>query len=151
MLLGRHKREYRGQKSYCEDDDEQSDPVQLRRIGNTVEGVLKGTVEFQQLMSRIVSSPPSASVKQPQISLNNEISESNTVLEILAEDCLGFAYSVAQCLAGLGLNIAFAKLSTEKTMVFDVFYLTGSAGEKLPEERWDEIIMTLEGALQVRV
>ncbi len=125
-----------------------ADPPRLRRIGNTVEGVLKGTVAFDELVSRINSRPLAPAPKSPQISLNNEISDTCTVLEILASDRLGFVYSVAKCLTSLGLNIAFAKISTEKTMVFDVFYLTDAAGRKLEESRWDEIIATVETATQ---
>ena len=126
-----------------------SDPIHLRHIGNTVEGVLKETVPFGELVTRIHARPPAPALKQPQISLNNEISEGCTVLEVLAEDRLGFAYSVANCLTSLGLNIVFAKLSTEKTMAFDVFYMTDSAGGKLPESRWDPVIASLEEALQM--
>ena len=126
-----------------------SDPVQLRRIRNTVEGVLGGTVSFQELVSRIHARPPAPVLKQPQISLNNEISESCTVLEVLAEDRLGFVYSIANCLTSLGLNIVFAKLSTEKAMAFDVFYLTDSAGRKLPESRLEGVLATLEEALRM--
>src|ERR1035437_10923540 len=47
-----------------------SDPIQLRRIGNTVEGVLKETVSFGELVSRIHARPPAPARQQPQISLN---------------------------------------------------------------------------------
>jgi [protein-PII] uridylyltransferase len=125
-----------------------ADPAKLRRIGSTVEGVLKGTVPFEDLVARISVRPLAPALKSPQIILNNEISDRSTVLEILAEDRLGFAYSVAKCLTSLGLNIAFAKLSTEKTMVFDVFYLTDSSGRKLDESRWDEVIAALKTATE---
>jgi [protein-PII] uridylyltransferase len=110
---------------------------------------LKGIVNFDELVSRIGAGTRAPAPKRPHLSLNNEISETCTVLEVLAEDRLGFAYSVAKCLTSLGLNILFAKLSTEKTMVFDVFYVTDSEGHKLPEERWDEIIPALESALHI--
>ena len=125
-----------------------SDPVQLRRIKTTLEGVLKGTTSFEELVGRIDARPQAASLKRPQISLNNDISDSCTVLEILAEDRLGFVYSIAKCLTDLGLNIVFAKLSTEKTKVFDVFYLTDSTGHKLPETRWNDVSSALETALE---
>ena len=125
-----------------------ADPPRLRRIANTIEGVLKGSVNFDELVGRIHSRPLAPALKRTQINLNNEISESCTVLEMLAGDRLGFVYSVAKCLSSLGLNIAFAKLSTEKTMVFDVFYLTDSAGRKLDESRFDEVIQTVKTATE---
>lgn len=124
-----------------------SDPSRLRRIGTTVEGVLRGTIEFEEIVRRIGTRPRGPATKRPQLSLNNEISESSTVLEVLAEDRLGLAYAMAGCLSGLGLDIAFAKLATEKTMAFDVFYLTDSQGEKLPPSRWPEVLSRLEAAL----
>ena len=126
-----------------------SDPAQLRRIGTTVEGVLKGTLQFEELTARIRTEPLGPATKRPQLSLNNEISENCTVLEVLAPDRLGLAYSIGRCLTGLGLNIAFAKLSTEKTMAFDVFYLTDSHGGKLPEDRWEAVLSNLHQALQL--
>ncbi len=71
------------------------------------------------------------------------------MLEVLAEDRLGFAFSVAKCLMSLHLDIVFAKLSTEKAMAFDVFYLKDTAGNKLSESRWDEVGSQLETALQI--
>ena len=124
-----------------------SDPPRLRRIQNTVEGVLKGTLSFEELIGRINSKRMAPTHRRPQIVLNNEISEECTVLEVLAEDRLGFAFSVAKCLTRLGLDIVFAKLSTEKTMAFDVFYLKDAAGGKLPESRWKEVGSQLITAL----
>ena len=126
-----------------------SDPGQLRRIGTTVEGVLQGTLDFEEITARIGGEPMGPVTKRPQLSFNNEVSESCTVLEVLAEDRLGLAYSMARCLTGLGLNIVFAKLATEKTMAFDVFYLTDSAGGKLAEARWGEVLSELETALHL--
>jgi [protein-PII] uridylyltransferase len=125
------------------------DPGRLRRIGNMVEGVLRGSVSFDEIVARIDARPLAPALKPPKLTLSNDVSETCTVMEVLAEDRLGFAYSVAKCLTSLGFNIAVAKLATEKTMAFDVFYLTDSSGGKLPEERWDEVHAELEKALLI--
>jgi [protein-PII] uridylyltransferase len=114
-----------------------------------LEGVLAGSRPFDDIVSRIDARPLAPALKAPKITLNNDISESCTVLEILAEDRLGFAYSVAKCLSGLGLEIVFAKLATEKTMAFDVFYLTDAKGKKVPEEQWESLLVRIEEALQM--
>jgi [protein-PII] uridylyltransferase len=88
-------------------------------------------------------------IKRPQLSLNNEISEDCTVLEVLAPDRLGLLYSLARCLTRLGLNIAFAKIATEKTMAFDVFYLTDPVNGKLPEDCWETVLAAVGNALQL--
>ena len=126
-----------------------SDPARLRRIKTTVEGVVNGTVDFKALTRRIRPEPLGPALKRPDLSLNNEISEHCTVLEVLAPDRLGLLYSLASCLNRLGLNIAFAKLATEKTMAFDVFYLNDPVTGKLAEERWHEILATVGQVLQL--
>ena len=126
-----------------------SDPARLRRIQSTVEGVIAGTTDFKALTSRIRPEPLGPVLKRPQLSLNNEISERCTVLEVLAPDRLGLLYSLASCLNRLGLNIAFAKLATEKTMAFDVFYLTDPSTGKLTEDRWEDVFAAVDQVLQV--
>jgi [protein-PII] uridylyltransferase len=124
------------------------DAPRLRRIGSTVEGVLRGTISMDEMVARINSRPAAPSEKPTVITFNNEISDRCTVMEILADDRLGFVYRVARCLSGLGLNIVFAKLATEKTRIFDAFYLTDGAGGKLPEHNWKYITAALEYVTQ---
>jgi UTP:GlnB (protein PII) uridylyltransferase len=69
-------------------------------------------------------------------------------LEVLAPDRLGLLYSLASSLNRLGLNIAFAKLATEKAMAFDVFYLTDPSTGKIAEDRWDDILSAIDQVLQ---
>ena len=126
-----------------------SDPARLRRIKSTVEGVIAGTNDFKALTSRIRPEPLGPALKRPQLSLNNEISEHCTVLEVLAPDRLGLLYSLAGCLNRLGLNIAFAKLATEKAMAFDVFYLTDPSTGKLTEDRWEDVFSAIDTVLQL--
>ena len=49
-----------------------------------------------------------------------------------ASDRLGLAYKIASTLSSLNLDIAFAKVATEKHLALDIFYVTDAAGEKLP-------------------
>jgi [protein-PII] uridylyltransferase len=125
------------------------DPARLRRIRSVMEGVLTGEIPFADVVARIDGRRLAPAHKSPQISLNNEISERCTVLEVLAEDRLGFAYSIAHCLTELGLDIVFAKLATEKMMAFDVFYLKEACGGKIPPTRWPEVLARLQKALQI--
>ena len=126
-----------------------SEPSHMRRIAATVEAVLSGTQSLEDLEKRTSVRPLAPVTKRLQLRLNNDISETCTVLEVIAADRLGLAYMIGKTLTSLGLNIAFAKLSTEKTMAFDVFYLTGPDGGKIPEDRWENILSVLESALQI--
>jgi [protein-PII] uridylyltransferase len=53
------------------------------------------------------------------------------VLEVRAEDRPGLVYAVASTLSGVGLDIAFATIATEKSQALDVFYVTDRQGRKL--------------------
>ena len=69
----------------------------------------------------------------PRVIFDNEIADATTVVEIHAADEPGLAYKIASVLAADGLDIVFARVATEKSDAFDVFYVTNSAGEKLSE------------------
>ena len=82
--------------------------------------------------------------RELKISIDNDISPEYTVLEIDTADRFGLLYRIANCLAGLGVNIISAKLSTRVSRAADVFYVN-SGGEKIenPElrERIREMLM----------
>jgi [protein-PII] uridylyltransferase len=54
-----------------------------------------------------------------------------TVVEVRADDEPGLVYRIAATLAQLGMDIALAKIATEKNQALDVFYVTNPAGEAL--------------------
>jgi [protein-PII] uridylyltransferase len=83
----------------------------------------------------------------PRISCDNEVSGSSTLLEVHAIDESGLAYKIAAILAELGLEIVCARITTERSDAFDVFYVTDSAGLKLS----DEMIQAVEQALRDRL
>jgi [protein-PII] uridylyltransferase len=69
----------------------------------------------------------------PRIRIENSVSPFATVIEIQAEDRLGLGYQIARTLSSAQLNIVFAKLSTEKSHAFDVFYVCDKRGNKVVE------------------
>jgi [protein-PII] uridylyltransferase len=68
----------------------------------------------------------------PTVRFDSDSSATSTIIEVKAEDEPGLAYKIASLLAALGLNITFAKITTDKSHALDVFYVTDSAGQKLP-------------------
>jgi len=70
-------------------------------------------------------------VKRPSVRFDSEASPSATVVEVMADDELGLAYRIASTLSSLGLDITFAKIGSEKSRAWDVFYVTGGSGGKL--------------------
>ena len=68
--------------------------------------------------------PPS----RPQVTFDAAASYDRTVIEVRADDEPGLAFRIASVFSAQGLDIAFAKIATEKSHALDVFYVTG-AGE----------------------
>jgi [protein-PII] uridylyltransferase len=59
------------------------------------------------------------------------VSDTHTVVEVKASDRVGLLYLVTRAFAEQGVNIATAKIATERDQVFDVFYVTDAARRKI--------------------
>jgi [protein-PII] uridylyltransferase len=66
-----------------------------------------------------------------RIHLDNESSETRTIVEIETEDRIGLLYAIAQVFAELQLDISVAKILTEKGAAVDTFYVTDILGQKI--------------------
>jgi [protein-PII] uridylyltransferase len=84
----------------------------------------------------------------PVARFDPQASAAYSVLEVRADDEPGLVYAIASTLSGLGLDIAFAAIATEKSQAFDVFYLTDAEGRKLDAERMRTVEDALRGALR---
>jgi [protein-PII] uridylyltransferase len=62
---------------------------------------------------------------------DNKGAQSATIVEVRTADQLGLAYKIASAATAQGLEIVYAKITTEKSDAFDVFYVTDAAGERL--------------------
>lgn len=72
--------------------------------------------------------------KLAHIACDNKAAQSATVVEVRASDEVGLAYKIASVATALGLEITYAKITTEKSDAFDVFYVTDANGIRLSEE-----------------
>ena len=68
-----------------------------------------------------------------QIRLDNEASDTRTVIEIETEDRLGLLYTISQALTDLALDISAAKICTERGAAIDSFYVRELNGGKVLE------------------
>lgn len=69
-----------------------------------------------------------------KVIIDNESSESYTVLEVYAPDLPGQLYYITQAMADFGINIHKAYIATEVEQLIDVFYVLDSRGQKLVDE-----------------
>ncbi len=69
----------------------------------------------------------------PKIALDNQLSDSATVIEVKCPDRLGLLYLITRALAGFGLDIVSARIATEIDQAFDTFYVQDREGRKLED------------------
>jgi len=85
-----------------------------------------------------------------QIRVDNESSETRTLIEIETEDRVGLLYTISETLSELALDISAAKIVTEKGAAIDNFYVSEIAGEKvLSPERQHTIERKLKHAIHI--
>ncbi len=70
----------------------------------------------------------------PKISVDNQISDSRTVVEVKCPDRVGLLYVITRTLSGHGLDIASARIATEIDQAYDTFYVTDRQGRRLEDE-----------------
>ena len=110
-------------------------------------------VDFSHLLARMHATrrepPRIREVSIPTvIEFDNETTQSRTIIEIQTEDRLGLLFALTQTITGLGLDISFAKISTEKVAAIDTFYVQDHGGLPITDAiRLANIRAKLESAI----
>jgi [protein-PII] uridylyltransferase len=82
------------------------------------------------------------------VSVDNEASETATVLEVRAPDQIGLLHRITRALFEADLDVVSARVSTLGEIVVDAFYVRESDGAKVTDEdRLSAIIAALRGEL----
>ncbi len=82
------------------------------------------------------------------VSVDNEASESATVLEVRAPDEIGLLHRITRVLFDAGLDVVSARVSTLGEMVVDAFYVRESGGSKVTDaSRLSEITQQIGAEL----
>ncbi len=66
-----------------------------------------------------------------RVTVDNSLSDTHTVVEVKAPDRLGLLYLVTRALAAEGLDIATAKIATDRDHALDAFYVADRGGGKV--------------------
>jgi [protein-PII] uridylyltransferase len=74
------------------------------------------------------------------IKFDNDTSDYYTVLEVETEDRVGLLYVISQSLSDLHLDIAIAKIATEKGAAIDSFYLSTQDNRKIISPEFQRIV-----------
>jgi len=111
-------------------------------------------VDLPALIARQMTSRPAYQAyvgeRMPtQIYFDNEASDTRTLIEIQTEDRLGLLYAISQTLAEMDLDIAGARIVTERGAAIDSFYVRELDGGKVESlERQKIIERALRQAIQ---
>ncbi|PYN78621.1 MAG: [protein-PII] uridylyltransferase [Candidatus Rokuibacteriota bacterium] len=105
------------------------------RTLDALRAVLTGDAQVATLLEkRRAAGRTTAGVGGPaKITLDNQLSDDYTVLEVKCPDRLGLLYLVTRTLAGRGLDIATARIATEIDQAVDTFYVHDGRGRKIED------------------
>jgi [protein-PII] uridylyltransferase len=113
-------------------------PFRLREIEDSLRQVLEDQVSVEEMFRRNRrlggSSAAGLLCHEPaRVVIDNQVSESATVIDVFANDARGLLYMIAKALFDLELSVILAKITTHVDQVLDVFYVTTRDGGKVPE------------------
>ena len=120
-------------REFADDVDELR---RAKRIGETIDRLLRGKDRLQQLLSkkRPAARAVEAFVVEPEVIINNGLSERLTVLEVAGRDRPGLLYDLTAAISDLSLDIASAHVTTFGEKAVDVFYVTDLTGKQIISE-----------------
>ena len=111
--------------------------AQHDKFAELLEKVLSGeAVDLPTLITRQITNRPVyqayAGERMPtEIQFDNEVSDLRTLIEIETEDQLGLLYVISQTFAELAVDIAGARIVTERGAAIDSFYVRELDGGKI--------------------
>jgi [protein-PII] uridylyltransferase len=104
-----------------------------KRIATLIEQALEGRIHLDKALvgKRQKSSRREAFKIEPQVTLDNELSDRFTVVEVECLDRHGLLYDLTHTMSDLSLDIASAHIATFGERVVDTFYVTDLMGHKV--------------------
>ena len=117
--------------------DDAEELERSQRIARSVREMLAGDRDLKKLMAEKRRAKPKLEPfsVEPDVLIDNTLSNELTVIEVNGLDRIGLLYDLADALASLNLNIASAHVATFGEKVVDVFYVMDRAGKKI-ESDW---------------
>ncbi|MGD8353216.1 MAG: [protein-PII] uridylyltransferase, partial [Pseudomonadota bacterium] len=114
------------------------DKVKSRIVNRELKKAVAGELDVDELFtSRNLSLPLDRRDRTltlpPKVEIENDVSEEHTVIDVYATDRIGLLYRITSTLAGLGLSIHTAKVSTKVDQAVDVFYVKDLEGKKITD------------------
>ena len=134
-------------RGFANDEDEER---RARRIGDTMIKLLKGEAVAKTMLAnmRVMPGRIDAFKVEPEVIINNALSDNFTVIEVSGRDRTGLLYDLTSTLSDLSLDISSAHITTYGEKAVDVFYVTDLVNKKIDSEaRQKTIVERLEAVL----
>lgn len=114
-------------------EDDADELRRAQRISNMIEQVLNGKERLPVLLARrrAAARGVKAFTVEPEVIINNALSERLTVIEVSCRDRPGLLYDLTSALSDLSLDIASAHVTTFGEKAVDVFYVTDLVGKQV--------------------
>ena len=130
------------------------DEVRWDRVIRDLEKVLDGRLALEARLAerrRVYRRPRRLPglVTHPEVIVDNDLSHTDTVLEVRAPDSMGVLWRITRALHELDLDIISAKVQTLSSDAVDSFYVRDAAGQKVTDSEYlEEIRRALMFALE---
>jgi len=123
-------------------DRAEDEERRARKIAVSIERMLKGETRAIDLIQskKKPKSRLSAFSVEPQVIIDNTLSDALTVIEINGLDRPGLLYDVTREISDLNLDIASAHIATFGEKAVDVFYVTDLTGKKITSSSRESLI-----------
>jgi [protein-PII] uridylyltransferase len=120
-------------------DDEER---RARKIATNIERMLRGEARAADVVQskKKPKSRLSAFTVEPQVVIDNTLSDALTVIEVNGLDRPGLLYDVTREISDLNLDIASAHIATFGEKAVDVFYVTDLTGKKITSATRESLI-----------
>jgi [protein-PII] uridylyltransferase len=124
-------------------------PTEVDRLRATVERAVLGRADVKELLrSRPRVALPSRKARiEPTVYMDDQASQSATLIQVVAEDRPGLLYDMASTISSRGASIDVVLIDTEAHKAIDVFYVT-EGGEKLAADKQTELSQALLAVLR---
>jgi [protein-PII] uridylyltransferase len=127
-----------------------TEDARWRRTLAALRRVLVGEQTVEEALAARRSGRPGASAVPgpPKITVDNQISDTHTVVEVKCPDRVGLLYLITRTFQAQGLDIGSARIATEIEQAYDTFYVTDRHGRRLEDPvQMDRLRDALEDAL----
>lgn len=108
-------------------------PEKLARLSSIIEQTLDGDIKPREVLAGQQTQPSRMQVFQvaPRVLVDNNASDTHTVIEVNGRDRAGFLSSLTYTLFRLNVTISSARIATYGERAVDVFYIRDLFGHKV--------------------